>query len=247
MSEALRIQVERVVRPVLASLSRKMQWREELYTLICSIHEEELARKNSADEALRVTLERFGDPQALSVELATSVGWMERTLNHLEEAWLYRRQGESILRHALRIGLIHLVMVASLMVTVIPLAAVIRSGMPHRSPPPLMFMVALPAMLFVDSFLLTWLGETLCMSLQDARSAWKRPSLWLASVLAGLIVTLGGAGLVASVSTDLRDVWEAGFAWLLRSPAIMALFVVVTQLFLREHRRLCPWQGLQLD
>lgn len=70
---ALKVIVERAVRPVRATLSRKKKMREELLAHVTEVFNDEFA--TSDDEALAVAKarERFGDPQEISRQLQESV------------------------------------------------------------------------------------------------------------------------------------------------------------------------------
>ncbi len=75
---ALRIQVERVVRPIWASNLRKDQMREELLAHLTRLFEEELARAGDVESATAEAIRRFGDAGALTRELQEAVPWLER-------------------------------------------------------------------------------------------------------------------------------------------------------------------------
>jgi hypothetical protein len=93
--------VERAVRPVQAGPAKKLRMREELLAHLTAIHAEELARHGDGAEARAEAIRRFGDPEALTVELQQSVSWSDRI-----DARLHRmcgsRPGESAARSAAR-------------------------------------------------------------------------------------------------------------------------------------------------
>ncbi|MCC6698722.1 MAG: hypothetical protein IT365_24065 [Candidatus Hydrogenedentes bacterium] len=76
--KALRIHVERIVRPIRASVLRKNKMREELLAHLSSAYEEERAASNTGEEALVRAKQRLGDPDALRAELQSAVPWYER-------------------------------------------------------------------------------------------------------------------------------------------------------------------------
>ncbi|MCC6698723.1 MAG: hypothetical protein IT365_24070 [Candidatus Hydrogenedentes bacterium] len=76
--KALRIHVERIVRPIRASVLRKNKMREELLAHLETAFEEESAVAISDCEALEQATKRLGDPRALREELQASVPWIER-------------------------------------------------------------------------------------------------------------------------------------------------------------------------
>jgi hypothetical protein len=69
----LRILVERAVRPVRASRTRKRRMREELLAHLTAVFEEEAARLGEERGALEQTTQRFGDPTELTGQLQESV------------------------------------------------------------------------------------------------------------------------------------------------------------------------------
>lgn len=101
----LMLLVERVVRPLPASLKLKKRMRDELLQHLSSIHTEELARDGDASAALVRTRQRFGDLDELSRELRTSVPSSDQWLRGLE--WcVMQRVDESIPAFVLRLGVL---------------------------------------------------------------------------------------------------------------------------------------------
>src|SRR5580704_13914544 len=68
----LKIIVERAVRPVRASTSRKRKMREELLAHVCDVYDEE-AKLGDEQTALARTQERFGQAAELTGQLQASV------------------------------------------------------------------------------------------------------------------------------------------------------------------------------
>ncbi len=69
----LKVLVERAVRPVRASISRKRSMREELLAHVTAIFEEEILKSGDDKLALERTTQRFGNPREISHELQSSV------------------------------------------------------------------------------------------------------------------------------------------------------------------------------
>jgi ATP-dependent Clp protease ATP-binding subunit ClpC len=69
----LKIIVERAVRPIRASLSRKRKMREELLAHICGVFEEERAQLADDQAALERTALRFGDAAEVTRQLQESI------------------------------------------------------------------------------------------------------------------------------------------------------------------------------
>ena len=76
--KALKIHVERAVRPLCASPLRKDRMREELLAHLSGIYEQECERLGACPEALARAQERFGDPAGLSKALQEAVPWLEK-------------------------------------------------------------------------------------------------------------------------------------------------------------------------
>ena len=76
----LRIQVERVVRPIHASETRKDKIREELLSYLVNIYDEERARSADDRIVLDRVIERFGKPDELRRDLQSSIPIPERFL-----------------------------------------------------------------------------------------------------------------------------------------------------------------------
>src|SRR5258707_1224665 len=93
----LKIIVERAVRPIRASTSRKRKMREELLAHLSGVFEEESAKLGDDRAALERTALRFGDHAEVTGQLQESVPAGDRIMRLLEG-----RPGESMLRGALR-------------------------------------------------------------------------------------------------------------------------------------------------
>lgn len=76
--KALRIHVERIVRPIRASVPRKNKMREELLAHLRTAFDEERATVPTDEVAVSRAKQRLGDPDALRAELQSAVPWYER-------------------------------------------------------------------------------------------------------------------------------------------------------------------------
>ncbi len=103
MSE-LKLHVERAVRPVNASLRTKLRMRNELYSHLLEIYDEELCRTNDELSATSAAIRRFGDPEQLTAELQQTVSWIETHEGRLDKC-IWRRKSESKLQHATRLAI----------------------------------------------------------------------------------------------------------------------------------------------
>ncbi len=76
--KALRVHVERIVRPIRASVPRKNKMREELLGHLMTAYAEETRAGISEEEAVTRAAQRLGDPGALRSDLQSSVPTLER-------------------------------------------------------------------------------------------------------------------------------------------------------------------------
>jgi ClpA/ClpB-like protein len=95
--------VERTVRPVRASATRKRKMREELLAHLTGIYEEELNRSDSPTVALQAAARRFGDPASLTSELNSALPFAER-VSHFIDRSVGWRPPESAARYMLRVS-----------------------------------------------------------------------------------------------------------------------------------------------
>jgi hypothetical protein len=95
----LKIVVERAVRPLRASTSRKRQMREELLAHVSGVFEEEFAQLRDDRAALERTALRFGNPAEVTSQLQESVPASDGIMRFWEG-----RPEESTLRGALRLA-----------------------------------------------------------------------------------------------------------------------------------------------
>lgn len=98
---ALKIIVERAVRPVRAGMRRKRQMREELLAHVCGVFEEESARLGNDRAALERTALRFGNPAEVTSQLQEAVPARDAVRRYLEG-----RPGEPAWRTAIRLALV---------------------------------------------------------------------------------------------------------------------------------------------
>ncbi|HEY2880779.1 MAG TPA: Clp protease N-terminal domain-containing protein [Pirellulales bacterium] len=117
--------VERAVRPVRASTSRKLKMREELLAHFTAIFDEENARLHDPNAALKKAAERFGDAAELSSELETALPIPER-VGYFIERWLGWRAPESAAKFMLRSSAISFAILS--LITLVATAAVWISG-----------------------------------------------------------------------------------------------------------------------
>jgi ATP-dependent Clp protease ATP-binding subunit ClpC len=196
--------VERAVRPIPASATRKRKMREELLAHLSGIYEEEQARVGNPAAALREAAKRFGEPAALSRELASTLSLSER-VNYYINRSLGWRAPESATHYTLRFA----TQVTSFVAAILCLAAaviVLLDGGHVRLLIALRPMIAILPFMFVDAFLL----GLLYFKLRDAicGAPWARKSLSRAIVREAMIalITFGTAlafNVLASIPSAL--------------------------------------------
>jgi hypothetical protein len=89
-------QVAIIVGPIVASMHRKRQMREEMVAHLWQVYQEEFTDFNDAQIAINVVAQRFGDTEKLRNQLQESIPWMEqmfvtflgRKENQMSRAWI---------------------------------------------------------------------------------------------------------------------------------------------------------------
>ena len=117
----LKLVVERVVRPVRATMARKRRMREELLVHLVAIFEEEVQKTVDEQAALEQAKRRIGDPPELSGQLQETVA-CSRFLCLLEKLRLER--GESLLHFAGKIVLLTFLLHATVILVLLPLLSI---------------------------------------------------------------------------------------------------------------------------
>jgi hypothetical protein len=263
--KALRVQVERVVRPIWASNLRKDRMREELLAHLTRLFDEELARSGDIETATDEAIRRFGDARALSRELQEGVPWLER--------WAFfrfppigparRRRGESPLGFLMRTNGWALA-VSLIVYSMIALhLAIIVSRRPHR-PDQLtggqVVIVVLGTALIQFAAIAGWglVVEGIRQELERHAAATsaveRRKAIWrIVGYVAASSALLGGApaGLVLLVQafTPISFITRTGFCWIaVGAVALGPLFTLKGAVdWKASTRRFENWESLDLD
>jgi hypothetical protein len=192
----LRMVVERVVRPVRASMSCKLKMREELLAHLSAVFEEEAARLVDEQAAMERTAQRFGNPAELTGQLQMSVPGSDFLQRWLEGMAL--RTDESMLRRAVRFAVVMFFVCA---VYLLPAFFVQRPV--HGWP----LVMACAITVFYFAFHSDWMRQALGLEGAKGRS-WRRAavvaaasSFLISGVTIGLVLTLSG-----DVRSSLTDV-----------------------------------------
>jgi hypothetical protein len=115
---ALKVVVERAVRPVRATRPRKRRMREELLGHLTSIFDEEVRRSGDEQTALDEAKRRFGDPRVLASELQDSVPRTGRFAYFFEQQ---PHPGESAISYAARNAVLVVFLYAAAIAILLPL------------------------------------------------------------------------------------------------------------------------------
>jgi hypothetical protein len=124
---AFMVTVERAVRPVQAGPKKLLRMREELLAHLTAIYEEELARLEDETAARAEAIQRFGDPETLTLELQQSVEWRDRMDARLNRMYGWR-PGESAIRYSARVALLPAVVIVPWLLLALVIAGLRR---PH--------------------------------------------------------------------------------------------------------------------
>ncbi|MCH7959035.1 MAG: hypothetical protein IID08_02820 [Candidatus Hydrogenedentes bacterium] len=103
MSEQLKVEVERIVEPVHAEIRLKNKFRQELWTHLSELYEEESASTPDSDTAAQRALERLGKPDELRAQLRDSMKLVER-IEGFGAYWMTVRREVPLFREMLRLG-----------------------------------------------------------------------------------------------------------------------------------------------
>jgi hypothetical protein len=232
-----KIIVERAVRPVRASVSRKQKMREEILAHVSSVFEEEAARLGDDRAALERTARRFGNPADVTSQLQESVPARDALARFWEG-----RPGESILRGVWRFVLVE---VAICLVLLGAAALVVgwTCGWSREdllalglSLPP--WLLRMPIVLFGFASVMYWIqsaleSQPLAHSSNDGLiksfiSAWKVPAVRTALIGGGLCLFLLFLLLRISAKWPTQPLrWDHWTAILAAVPS-MSVFAVIS-------------------
>ena len=191
----LKIIVERAVRTVRASTSRKWKMREELLAHVVGVFEEEAAKPGDHQTALERTARRFGNPAEVTGQLQGSIPASDRIVRFCEG-----RPGEPVLRGALRLawftGAAGLVILA----TVLVVAGWDRPWSWEELMPICCNLPFVPLVLFGVALMMWWMEKSLRGDrrlaasprtgwiglVKSITSAWAVPAMRLSMIVGGL-------------------------------------------------------------
>ena len=241
---ALKVLVERVVRPVSAALRNKQKMREEMLAHVTAVFEQELGESDDEAAALARTAERFGDPAELTVQLQATVPLRDRFDRLLDRVWF--RPGEPTLRRAVRhallldgLALVYMALMFAVLYGV--LGDVVGGRLPAAAMVVYSTSVLLGMFFFVVGF--TFLAEWLRQAL-DTRTG--RPWLKVLMIAVASSMLVPGLGFALWLDgpqvrvPDLLIVFALGLV----VPGMVVHLAKALATRLRDHRE---WASLPLD
>jgi hypothetical protein len=239
----LKVLVERAVRPVRASVTRKRHMRKELLAHLMAVYEEEAAKHDDRQTPLARAKQRFGDPRELSEELQRSVPTWNRVQGFIQRQ-VRLQPGESLLRFAgkdvLMTSVVYSTTVLVMLLSELAIGRPPQFGMDLHSA---LVMAAVPA---VFSFALVLLGGRISRALHgsDSQRSLRTAILYCLASLAlfptiGFLTFWGLGGLPLAHSQLLLTCYMA--------PAAPALLVLIARVMADEVRPEEEWARLEIE
>jgi len=230
----LKVLVERAVRPVRASMSRKRKMREELLAHVSAVFEEEAARLDNEQVALERTAQRFGNPAELTDQLQVSVPTSD-FLQRFFEGMALRTTDESTLRRAVRFAVVTFFVCAVFLLHSFSVQRLVIEW-------PLIMAFEITLLYFVLA------SERMRQAL-DLNGAKGRSWRWAAVVAAASSFLIPGVtfGVLLHYSGDVRSSLIDALT-LLPASVLTPVFVVVPVCcFAAEFRSHREWMSLQIN
>ncbi|MEW4486861.1 hypothetical protein AB1L42_02200 [Thalassoglobus sp. JC818] len=244
MNPSLMIPVERVVRPIHAAMTSKMRMRNELYSHLEQIYQEEFAATQDETKALERSLARFGDLDEIRTQLQSGISkplqWVARL-----DALFSRRPGEPPLsfavRNSVQIGAVFLVQwVLILLLAVLRLSAVRESAWLIA---PYFLILSLTAASV--TFVVLLIAQPLVDRPVGELSKWE---LFRGATLFGVVAAVAEAVLL--FGGKIFSNWEQPlYLFPLMGTAFLGaagMFSVVIYLFRNELSQLSQWHELEI-
>ncbi|MBI5094655.1 MAG: hypothetical protein HZB26_19745 [Candidatus Hydrogenedentes bacterium] len=269
--ETLRIHVERVVRPIRASVRRKNTMREELLGHLTRKAQTSLSNGATEADACAAAVEQLGDPSVLRQELQATVPRLERLMyahmpcSAIADGWYDRQTGETAVRFALRRAAYTTLFLVIVLGAILATAAIAQSfgitlHSAHRSPASLaeraLTIAALCALQAAAAFIAYLLADVSGLRGILARTnnsgAWRKAAALFLFLVGYLLLFL--APSFAALSAFKPEALAALLSEKgLRQPLLFgSLFIVggfplIGWAMTKEHEQYEKWGRLRLD
>ncbi|NUM55957.1 MAG: hypothetical protein HUU46_20140 [Candidatus Hydrogenedentes bacterium] len=269
--EALRIHIERIVRPIRAGGRRKNKMREELLAHLERRCEDDMARGTTQQQAQDFAMTQLGDPEALRNDLQATVPFLERMLFvklpfATLDSWFDRSHDESAI-HFVLVRTICMTMFAVLLIAllfVIDHGPALVSGFAgehewHDLPTQCSSLLLMPCLIGLGAFIAHVLVEVtgLRRNLSKMHSAGLFLRVISLNAFIGvqlLIIVFGGLFveyLTAPPRVAAVTLYALGSVARILIPAVVFSFVVgmpfTAWVMVKEHERYEKWGRLKID
>lgn len=244
----LMILVERVVRPLRASTSRKRQIREELLAHVTAIFEEEVEKSGDEAVSLERTSQRLGAPREISGELQGSLSAWNRIDAFFQGARL--KPGESLAHLARRTAVAFVVVYLGLTTCMLLPTAATGKSLSFSSMRSSPVVAAFPV---IPAFLLTLVAPLHSRTLFGTRSE-RNLRLVIVCLAASLALLPVAAYLTYCVLTQIgapdRDIKEfANVCWFsfIVAPMFPLCLVAGARTYADDFRDEQKWARLEIE
>lgn len=260
--KALKICVERTVRPVTASETRKDRMREELLRHLTDIYEQELAGCGDEEAARSAAVRRFGDTGELTRELQQSVPTWERFfwqrlrlfqfLDSAAQLSIRRaKAGESPETSSARTMAAFMLLGTAGVAVAIVCLAVFRMSSLKEYPPLAELRILIGCAMCGVLAGVVWFCPVAVLGLGDALVG--KPESWRATLRAAVFAAttallLFAAGLPFLLLAQRGNLYEGRHVYVLALAAVVAHLAlgVLLRLVARDARRHAEWGRLDL-
>jgi hypothetical protein len=243
---ALKVIVERAVRPVRATFERKQRMREELLAHVTEVFDDEFAKIGDEPAAVMATKQRFGDAASIAGELQRAVGRWDQAASALERIVL-ARHGDGVVRRALRWATYVLTMLGlTCLFVILPIEFLLIGVASHQIG---LLLVALAGLTFGSAlavFQFVLLGGLL-------RIAWyvqgRRSPLRIAHVVFASILMPGATVFAEFLLLTGDRLWSVGFMGQVAIfiPFCLGIVFLVARKFDEERQSIEEWATLNIN
>lgn len=243
---ALKVFVERAIRPVRAEACTKLRMREEFYAHACDVYESELGYGATPQIALEQTIARLGDPAGLTQDYQSAVPWHER-LSYWIGTRYQRKVGESRVHFAVRTTIDYVILLGLLLGLALLLKIDQLTDWNNEGQVMLRMTVGLWVVCLINAFVFSLLGCAMRDQFsREPRLVPRAIRLLPSMVIAGLMVVVTGWGLTYAVSSDPAAAWRVLRFWIPLVILVPPGCVIVAWLTEIECRRVREWLSLDI-